>query len=169
MQSNLEAGSIILAGATGDLGGRTAESLIQRGANVRALVRSGTSPDNISKLQNSGITVVEVDYTNPIELAKACAGGSVVVLALSGLRDVIVDTQTQLLNAAIEARIPRFIPSDFAVDFTKLPEGTNRNLDFRQEFRKILNDAPIAATSILNGMFSDLLTGQAPVILYPMK
>lgn len=169
MNSNLEAGTIILAGATGDLGGRITENLIQRGAKVRALVRPGTSPEKINKLENIGVSVLEVDYTDPTELAKAFAGGSVVISALSGLREVMVDTQTLLLNAAIEAGVPRFIPSDFAVDFTPLPMGTNRNLDFRQEFRVILDQAPIRATSILNGMFTDLLTGQAPVIFYPMK
>lgn len=67
------------------------------------------------------------------------------------------------------AGVPRFIPSDFAVDFTKLPYGHNRNLDFRKNFKERLDKAPIAATSILNGMFTDLLTGQAPIVLFPIK
>jgi len=41
-----------------------------------------------------------------------------VVSALAGLRDVIVETQAALLDAAIKARVPRFIPSDFSIDFT---------------------------------------------------
>lgn len=65
--------------------------------------------------------------------------------------------------------MPRFIPSDFSLDFTKTPEGNNRNLDFRREFRKRLDAAPIAATSIFNGMFADLLTGDAPLILFPLN
>jgi hypothetical protein len=86
-----------------------------------------------------------------------------VVSALSGLREVIVDAQTCLLQAAVEAGVPRFIPSDYAVDFTKLPYGTNRNLDWRQEFGDRLVRCPIAASSVLFGMFSDRITGQAPV------
>ncbi|RZL07381.1 MAG: NmrA family protein, partial [Hymenobacter sp.] len=89
--------------------------------------------------------------------------------ALSGLRDVIVDAQTQLLDAAVAAGVPRFIPSDFAIDYTKLPVGSNRNLDLRREFNRHLDRVPIRATSILNGMFMDLLTGQAPVILFKIK
>jgi hypothetical protein len=65
--------------------------------------------------------------------------------------------------------VPRFIPSDYSIDYTKLPKGSNRNLDLRREFSELLNQAPIAATSILNGMFTDLLTGQAPVILFGLK
>lgn len=91
------------------------------------------------------------------------------VSALSGLHYVMVGIQTLLLRAAVSAGVPRFIPSDFSIDFTKLPYGNNRNLDLRKEFKEHLDKAPIAATSILNGMFTDLLTGQAPVVLFPIK
>ena len=103
------------------------------------------------------------------QLATACQGASCVVSALSGLQGVIVDVQSMLLDAAVQAGVPRFIPSDYSIDFTKLPEGTNRNLDLRRTFGKRLDQVPIAATSILNGMFTDLLTGQAPVILFGLK
>jgi hypothetical protein len=45
----------------------------------------------------------------------------------------------------------------------------NRNLDLRREFREHLDKAPISATSILNGMFTHLLTGEAPVVLFKLK
>jgi uncharacterized protein YbjT (DUF2867 family) len=160
---------VILAGATGDLGGRIAKSLRQRGTKVKALVRKGSDSEKITLLRELGVSVAEVDFSSVAELTKACAGSSIVVSALSGLREVIVDTQTRLLEAAVAAGVPRFIPSDYAIDFTKLPAGTNRNLDLRREFGEVLDKAPIAATSILNGMFSDLLTGQAPVVLFPLQ
>ena len=120
-------------------------------------------------LQHKGVSIVEVDYNSNADLTKACEGGSCVVSALSGLEEVIVDAQTSLLQSAIEAGVPRFIPSDYAIDFTKLPEGTNRNLDLRRIFHDRLNHAPIQATSVLNGMFMDLLTGQAPFILFDLN
>ncbi|GGK62128.1 NmrA family NAD(P)-binding protein [Rufibacter glacialis] len=160
---------IVLAGATGHLGGLIAEELRQRGAHVRALARVGTEAGKRAALQALGAEVVEVDFQNAPALAQACQGGTCVVSALSGLRDVMVDTQTQLLNAAVAAGVPRFIPSDFSIDFTRLVYGHNRNLDFRKEFTKVLDKATIAVTSVLNGMFTDLLTGQAPVVLFPLK
>jgi Nucleoside-diphosphate-sugar epimerases len=92
-----------------------------------------------------------------------------VVSALSGLREVIVDAQTSLLEAAVSAGVPRFIPSDYCIDFTKLPPGSNRNFDLRREFQTRIDRAPIAATSIFNGMFTDMLTGQAPIVLFKRK
>lgn len=161
--------TVVLAGATGDLGGRIARALLERGAQVKVLVRSGSDRGKVEALRSAGAVICEVDFHDAAALASACEGATCVVSALSGLHYVIVGIQSLLLKAAVAAGVPRFIPSDFAIDFTKLPYGNNRNLDLRKEFQAKLEQAPIAATSILNGMFTDLLTGQAPVVLFPLK
>ena len=76
---------------------------------------------------------------------------------MAGLRENIVEAQSALLDSAVKAGVPRFIPSDFSADFTKLSPGENRNLDLRREFHGRLDNAHIKATSILNGMFADIL------------
>ena len=162
-------GTIVLAGATGDLGFRIAQALLRRGAAVRALVRPGNSKPEVAQLREQGAEIMEVNFGSVTALTKACVGATCVVSALSGLRAVIVDTQKRLLDAAVAAGVPRFIPSDYSIDYTKLPVGSNRNLDLRREFNQRLDQAPIQATSILNGMFTDLLTGQAPVVLFGLK
>ena len=159
----------VLAGATGNLGGRIARALLERGANLRAIVRQSSDPDKVEELRKQGAAIAEVDFNSVPEVTGACSGGSCVISALSGLREVIIEAQTLLLDAAVKASVPRFIPSDFSIDFTKLPPGTNRNLDLRREFHERLDNASIAATSILNGMFTDLLTGQAPIILFKLN
>jgi nucleoside-diphosphate-sugar epimerase len=156
----------VLAGATGDLGGRIASLLLERDASLRILARKGGRRDRIGAFQNRGAEVIEVDFNDAPALTEACLGGTCVVSALAGLREVVIDAQTLLLDAAVRAGVPRFIPSDFSIDFTKCPDGHNRNLDLRREFHRKLDRAPLAATSILNGGFMGLLTGQAPVILY---
>jgi nucleoside-diphosphate-sugar epimerase len=161
--------TIVLAGASGNLGERIARALLARKAQVRALVRRGTARDKVARLRTLGVELAEVDFQDASALATACAGASCVVSALSGLRDVIVDTQTLLLEATLAAGVPRFIPSDFSIDFTKLPPGKNRNLDLRRDFKARLDKAPVAATSIFNGAFADMLTGQAPFILFKLK
>jgi len=160
---------IVLAGATGNLGGRIAGAILKRGASVKAIVRHDSDAGKVGVLQKLGATIARVDFNNPSELKRACSGASCVVSALSGLRNVIVGAQTLLLDAAVEAKVPRFIPSDYSIDFTRLPAGTNRNLDLRREFGEYLGRAQIAATSVLNGMFMDLLAGQAPYILFKLR
>jgi uncharacterized protein YbjT (DUF2867 family) len=123
----------------------------------------------VDELRRTGAEIVEVDYADLGSLTQACSGANCVVSALSGLHDVIVDAQTTLLEAAVAANVPRFIPSDFSVDFTKLPAGRNRNQDLRRAFHERLERASIAATSIFNGMFSDLLMSEAPLILFRLR
>jgi len=160
---------IVVAGATGNLGHRIARALRQRGAGVTALVRPGAEPGKLARLQKMGVTIAPVDFHSASRLKEACSGASCVVSALAGLADAIVDTQSVLLDAAVEAGVPRFIPSDFSIDFTKFRPGENRNLDLRRDFHQRLDRAPIAAASIFNGAFAELLTGQMPLILFKFK
>ena len=130
---------------------------------------AGTGRDKLAELEHKGVTIAQVNMSNISELARACAGASCVVSALQGLRDVIVEVQSGLLDAAIAASVQRFIPSDFSIDFMKLPPGENRNLDLRRDFHERLDQAPIAATSILNGAFAELLTSRMPLIDFDAK
>jgi uncharacterized protein YbjT (DUF2867 family) len=160
---------LVLAGGTGDLGKRIAAALGRRQVAFRALVRPGTSPSLRAGLQATGAALFEVDYDDAAALTNACDGAACVVSALNGLQPVMIGMQSKLLDAAVAAGVPRFIPSDYALDFTKTRPGDNRNLDVRRMFMARIDAAPIRATSVLNGAFADLLTGQAPIILHKRR
>ncbi|MCZ2804801.1 NmrA family NAD(P)-binding protein [Modestobacter sp. VKM Ac-2983] len=157
--------TVLLAGASGDLGARTIRALVARGADVRALVRTGAGPEKTARLAGLGATVVEADHDDPADLRRVSEGADVVLSTLNGLRDVMVGLQTRLLEAAVAAGVPRFIPSDFSADYRRVAPGSNRNFELRRDFARVLDRAPIRATSVLNGAFADLLTGQAPIVL----
>jgi hypothetical protein len=132
---------IVVAGATGHLGKLICDSLISRAhtegrlVQVRGLVRKGgvntvlvtpyTSSDTVAEQH---LTIEPVDYGNEDDLKRACTGAYCVVSALQGLEDVIVGVQSRLLTAAIADNVQRFIPSDFSVDFNKLPEGAKQQI-----------------------------------------
>jgi len=160
---------ILVAGATGNLGERIINALLARGAEVRAVVRSGCDVEKLNKLETLGVKIFTVNMSNVEEISNACIGVFCVVSALQGLHEVIVDTQRVLLDAAIAAGVPRFIPSDYSIDFTKFPPGENRNLDLRRDFHKYLDKTSISATTIFNGAFAELLTGQMPLIFFKLK
>ena len=155
---------IALAGVGGDLGGRIARALVARGATVRALVRPGLDNAERSRIEALGVTPVPADPTSIDAMAAAVAGSSCVVSALNGLHEVMIGRQGVLLYAAVKAGVPRFIPSDFAADFTKTEPGRNRNFDLRRAFMVRADTAPIRVTSILNGAFLDMLGAEMPII-----
>jgi uncharacterized protein YbjT (DUF2867 family) len=160
---------IVLAGATGNLGGRIASALRKRDASVRAIVRPGTRPERLTRLREHGVEIVEADLHSRPDVVKACRGASCVVSSLLGLEAIMIDAQGALLDAAIEGGVPRFIPSDYAMDFTKIAPGLNRNFDLHRTFRERLLRAPIRSTAVLNGAFMNLLTGEAPLVLFKIN
>lgn len=97
---------IVLAGATGNLGGRIARAILERGGNVKAIVRHNSNPEKLEELRKRGAVIAEVDFNSVPDLTRACVGGSCVISALCGLRDIIVETQTMLLDAAVKAGVP---------------------------------------------------------------
>jgi len=160
---------ILVAGATGNLGQKICRELIKRNIPVRALVRNGSSREKIDALEEMGVDVFTVDLSSDQELTGACAGVTCVVSAVAGLHDVIVEAQTKLLDAAIAAGVPHFIPSDFSSDFTMMPAGENRNFDLRKEFHERLDQSPIRSSSIFNGAFADILRYNTPLFNVQQK
>ncbi|ROP61137.1 NmrA family NAD(P)-binding protein [Curtobacterium sp. ZW137] len=153
--------TVLVAGATGDLGSRIVSALLDHDVHVRALTRGSSSADLDDRVE-----VVTAAYDDPEALRRALDGVEVVVSAVSGTRGVIVDAQRALLAAAVDAGVQRFVPSDYAADYRSITPGSNRNFELRREFAAELDAAPIRATSVLNGAFTDMLTGQAPMILF---
>lgn len=159
---------VVVAGASGNLGLRIVRALGKRNLSVRALVRENTDPSKLGKLKAAGAETIIADLKNVDKTAKVIEGASCVLSSLLGLREVMVERQSDLLNAALKAGVKRFIPSDYCIDFTKLSPGDNRNLDLHREFQRIIDDTDIQATSVLNGCFMDLLTGDAPMIRFKL-
>lgn len=155
---------ILVAGGSGNLGEKIIHALVDKGAEVHAIVRSTTAIEKVKKLEKMGVKVLQVKMNDIQELSHACKDMSCVVSALQGLRDVVVDTQKVLLDGAIAAGVSHFIPSDFSLDFTRLQAGRNRNFDLRREFHQYLEKAPISATSIFNGAFAEILSYNIPIL-----
>lgn len=149
---------IAVAGATGNLGQRIVRELHALGATVVALVRPDTPPEKLAPLEDKQARIARVDLHQLTDVTRALSGAKCVISTLQGLRDVIVDTQNVLLQAATQAGVRHFIPSDYSTDFRKLKAGENRNFDLRREFANLLDRAAISGTSIFNGAFAEVLS-----------
>ncbi|UQS24907.1 NmrA family NAD(P)-binding protein [Amycolatopsis thermalba] len=154
--------TIFVAGATGLLGGRIVRALLDQGAAVRALVRPGTSDEKKSALTTPAtgrLQLVEGDLTDPAErLAEAVGDATTVISAVQGGPEVIVDGQANLLRAAEKAGARRFVPSDFAIDLTKLDDGDNFMIGWRRQ-AAAARTTSLDVISVLNGAFYEVMTG----------
>ena len=156
--------TILVAGATGNLGNRICRELVKRDATVKAIVRDSTDIDKIEILEKLGVEVRIIDLNDVNAIAAECADADCVVSAVAGLGDVIIDLQKKILDGAIRAGVPRFIPSDFCTDYNDLKEGENRNFGLRRTFKKYIDQSSIQATSIFNGCFADILKYNTPIL-----
>jgi uncharacterized protein YbjT (DUF2867 family) len=156
--------TILIAGATGMLGGQIAHAVLDRGAQLRLLVRTGADQDPskaalIEGLRARGAQTVAGDLTDIASLNAATNGVFTVVSAVQGGPDVIIDGQVALAQAAAANGVRRFIPSDFSVDFFKLPDDSHPNLDIRRTAAQRLADVPIEVSHVLIGGFMEIVFG----------
>ncbi|RBQ12148.1 NmrA family protein [Spongiactinospora rosea] len=154
---------IFVAGATGLLGGRIVQALVDQNVSVRALVRPGAGEEKkraLTALRSGRLELVEGDITDPVErLAEVVGDATTVISAVQGGPEVIVDGQANLMRAAEKAGAQRFIPSDFAFDLTKLDDGDNFMIDWRRQAATALAGSGLDVISVLNGAFYEVMTG----------
>jgi uncharacterized protein YbjT (DUF2867 family) len=153
--------TVFVAGGTGNLGSKIVAELVARGATVRALVREKNADGGaaLRDLVAAGKVSLVVGDLNaePAVLARYLEGVDVVVSAVQGGPDVIVEGQINLLRAAEAAGVPRMIPSDFSADLHKLDYGDNLFLDLRKKADAAFAGSTVRPTFVLNGGFMEVM------------
>ncbi len=152
--------TVLVVGSTGMLGAKIISALLDKGTTeVKAMVRSINDSDEenqkkIEAMKAQGATIVEGDLMKPETLLAICQGVDVVISSV-GNNEVTVPGQKNLIDAAKQQGVKRFIPSDYSVDYRKLDYGDNDNLDKRKEVFEYLQQSGLEYTLILNGAFMD--------------
>jgi uncharacterized protein YbjT (DUF2867 family) len=130
-------------------------------AEVHLLVRSlsPTDPVKAAALEGhakAGGVLVQGDLHDPESLAVATRGIDVVISAVQGGRDIIVDGQLALARAAHASGVRRFIPSDFALDIWAAPAGAPM-FALRREADAAIDELGLEVVHVLNGAFMDMM------------
>ncbi|CAN5688664.1 NAD-dependent epimerase/dehydratase family protein [soil metagenome] len=147
---------MLLTGATGFIGGRLAERLVtEEHAEVRALVRS---IDKAERLASSGVEVVQGDVNDPKSLQRAVRGCRTVFhcaalfhspeVTLEGFRKVNVEGTRNMLEAAAEARVTRFVHLSSIGVYGVSPRQGTRETDPHQSSGDPYCDTKIEAEEV---------------------
>lgn len=139
---------VAIAGATGNLGPTIVQGLVDAGFEVTVLSQSG----NTSSLP-SAVKTAKVDYSSQESLISALKGQEAFISAIPQH-----DQQPALIDAAIAARVQRFIPSEFGSNIAgnsnvaALPVFKGKKIT--QEYLQ-KKSSDISYTLINNGLFLD--------------
>lgn len=110
----MNGGPVLVVGGTGMLGGQVVTALLDRGREVRALVRPGS---DASRLESWGVQIVRGDMMDPRSLDQAMAGADAVITTAAGYTkhrkgdSPATDTtgNANLAEAAARAGVRRFV------------------------------------------------------------
>ncbi len=150
--------TVLLAGATGMLGNRIASSLLdQPSARLRLLVRSRTN-EKLKPLLDRGAELIEGDLTNVSSLDRATHGVDVIVSAVQGGPEIVVEGQVALAEAGKRNGVRRILPSDFALDLFKAIPGEHAAFDARREASARITAIGLEQVNVLQGGFMELFT-----------
>lgn len=129
---------ILVAGATGMVGGMVCALLAGAGTPARAMVRATSSPEKVAGLEGMGLQTVVADVRDPASLVAACEGVDAVVCTVSSMpftyEPGVNDIETTdlagvsaLIDAAARAGVGHFVYTSFSA---------NLDLDFPLERAK---------------------------------
>lgn len=151
--------TVLLAGATGMLGGRIARCLLdQPEARLRLLIRGGDAGKRaaLGPLLARGAEVIEGDLADRASLDRATQGVDVIVSAVQGGPDVIVDGQVALAEAGHRNGVRRILPSDYALDLFEATPGEHVMFDLRRAADEAIAATGIEHVHVLQGAFMAL-------------
>jgi uncharacterized protein YbjT (DUF2867 family) len=152
--------TILVVGATGQLGSATIKRLHARGANVRAMVRSAEA---LATFQALGVEAVLGDLTDPASLERACSGATVVAAtANTSIPTRSSDTfeaverygYRNLINAAKAARVSRFVYTSAPV--SKVGPRLSAFIRYKRETEETLAASGLEYVVLRAGVFMDI-------------
>ena len=158
--------TILLVGATGMLGSCIAHHLVaDPEARVRLLVRE-TRDAKLRPLADHGAELIEGDLADRQALDRATSGIDVIVSAVQGGPDVIVDGQVALAEAGKRNGVRRILPSDYALDLFKATPGEHAAFDMRATADARIAAIGLEQVNILQGAFMEMfLPGRGAIDL----
>lgn len=140
--------TILITGATGNLGRLIIESLIERGADPQSILAGAR---DVAKGADLGVPVVHLDYTDPASIAAALQGVDSVVLVSGSEVGQRVAQHRAVIDAAKAAGVSKLV-------YTSAPKATTSDLVLAPEHKateELIAASGIPAVILRNNWYTE--------------
>ncbi|KAG1874152.1 NAD(P)-binding protein [Suillus tomentosus] len=143
--------SFAVAGAGPTIGGRIVKALVEQGASVVALLRPSSASISSPLLQ--GAKIATADYADVKAVASILRENKTQVV-ISALAYGALSSQSTLADAAKEAGVKLFVPSEFGMP---TEGGKAAHTVTKSQFADYLKSSGIPSLRIYTGMFMEFI------------
>lgn len=158
MSSTTTTTTVTIAGITGKLALQITKYLLESpSVHINGLCRDPTKlPSSITT--NPRVTIFQGTATDTEGIRKALHGTSVAICCYLGDNDFMVSGQKTLIDACIAEKVPRYIASDWSLDFSRLEFGDLPIKDPMKHVAAYLDERKdqIKGVHVLNGAFLEV-------------
>ena len=150
--------SIVITGATGQLGRHVVEALLERNVPAQDIVASGRSVEKIADLAERGVQVRSMDYADAASVAQALRGAGKVLL-ISGNE---VGQRVEQHRSVIEAAKAQGVE---LVAYTSIANADTTGMKLAAEHQAteaILQESGVPFVLLRNGWYLENYTNQLP-------
>lgn len=151
--------TIIVSGASGQLGGLVVEDLLERGIAAQNLILVSRTPERLQRYRALGASTRFGDFTQPESLAAAYAGGERMLLISIGGSG---GRRPQLHKNAIDAAVAAGVEHIAYTSYVNADRYTDSSIatDHR-ETERILMQSGVAWTMLRNQIYANGIVDQA--------
>ncbi|MES2093822.1 MAG: SDR family oxidoreductase [Actinomycetota bacterium] len=147
--------SIVVTGATGQLGRLIIERLIARGTAPTDIIAAGRNAERLASVASLGVTTASIDLATPATLDAAFAGSDTLMLVSGSEVGQRVPQHLNAIAAAKRTGITRII-------YTSAPHADTSALILAPDHKateEALRDSGIAFTALRNNWYSENYAG----------
>lgn len=150
--------TIIVSGASGQLGGLVVEELLDRGVSPQRLILVSRTPERLQRYRMLGAATRFGDFTEPESLDEAYAGGDRMLLISIGGSPRRVDLHENAINAAVAAGVEHIAYTSYIN--ADVYESSTIAADHR-ETERLLMESGVAWTMLRNQIYANGIVDQA--------
>jgi NAD(P)H dehydrogenase (quinone) len=149
--------TIVVTGATGQLGHLIVEALLRDGVSPSDIVAGGRELGKLDDVAAQGVRVARIDYDDPASMDDALAGADTLMLVSASEPGKRVAQHKVAIEAAVKAGVSRIV-------YTSAPRATTSPLILAPEHKEteeLIAASGIPATILRNGWYTENYVGAA--------